>query len=149
MPAKVNSEGIERVPEWDGIRGVAILMVLLHHYANFARGMGGVAGVITTVIPLLWTGVDLFFVLSGFLLGGILIDHRRSGNYFKTFYVRRICRIFPLYFLWLALFFALPFLFSPQTPPGWYLTIFHSEIPHFPNWGYLLLLQNIYMAKAS
>src|SRR5437868_3166231 len=98
-----------RVPEWDGIRGVAILMVVFHHYGNVQPGIGGVPGAIRGAVPLLWTGVDLFFVLSGFLLGGILMKYRESGNYFRTFYLRRVCRILPLYFLWMALFFALPF----------------------------------------
>ena len=138
-----------RVPEWDGIRGLAILMVVFHHFGNIQPGIGGVPGVIRGVVPLLWTGVDLFFVLSGFLLGGILMRHRESGNYFRTFYLRRVCRILPLYFLWMALFFAVPILFAPPNRPGWYSTIFQQNIPHFPNWVYLFFLQNLFMAKTG
>jgi peptidoglycan/LPS O-acetylase OafA/YrhL len=137
-----------RVPEWDGVRGLAILMVVLHHYGNIHPGIGGVAGVIGSVTSILWTGVDLFFVLSGFLLGGILMRYRDSENYFKTFYVRRVCRILPLYFLWMALFFIVP-LFASQNPPGWFASIFQQNIPHFPNWVYLLFLQNIFVAKTG
>jgi peptidoglycan/LPS O-acetylase OafA/YrhL len=137
-----------RVPEWDGIRGLAILMVVLHHYGSIRLGIGGVSGVIGSVTSILWTGVDLFFVLSGFLLGGILMRHRDSANYFKTFYVRRVCRILPLYFLWMALFFLVP-LFAPQKPPGWFSAIFQQNIPHFPNWVYLFFLQNIFVAKTG
>src|SRR5436305_866561 len=80
-----------RFPELDGLRGIAILLVVAYHY-NFAPFLGG---------------VDLFFVLSGFLLGGILLDKREAPNYFKAFYTRRFCRIFPLYFLCLLGFLIL------------------------------------------
>ena len=72
-----------RYPELDGLRGIAILLVVAWHY-----NLG----------PFL-SGVDLFFVLSGFLLGGILLDKKEAPNYFKAFYARRICRIFPYTFL--------------------------------------------------
>src|SRR6266446_4286628 len=90
-----------RVPELDGLRGIAILLVIVWHYAVelFAREPGSTAAYGLAVLRLSWSGVDLFFVLSGFLIGGILIDNRGARNYFRVFYFRRVCRIVPLYYL--------------------------------------------------
>src|SRR2546425_646800 len=98
-----------RIPELDGLRGVAIGSVLIWHYfvlptvaapgtpLSYARVFGG----------LTWSGVDLFFVLSGFLIGGILLDARQATNYFQVFYTRRFFRIVPIYAAILLLFPAL------------------------------------------
>jgi peptidoglycan/LPS O-acetylase OafA/YrhL len=91
-----------RIPSLDGVRGVAILMVLVWHYV--ACQVTTHSGKMIQELSLGWSGVDLFFVLSGFLIAGILIDHRSAPNYFQIFYIRRICRIFPVYFLVLGAF---------------------------------------------
>src|SRR5579863_5873406 len=96
----------ERIPELDGLRGTAILLVILCHYVGVAEHsqLGVWPHRFLSAFAIGWTGVDLFFVLSGFLIGGILVDARNSPNYFKTFYMRRVFRIFPIYYLWIAIF---------------------------------------------
>jgi peptidoglycan/LPS O-acetylase OafA/YrhL len=90
-----------RVPQLDAVRGVAILIVMVHN--------------ISLKYPLLgsevwakdgWMGVDLFFALSGFLITGILLDTKEAGKYFENFYVRRILRIWPLYYALLFFMFV-------------------------------------------
>jgi peptidoglycan/LPS O-acetylase OafA/YrhL len=96
----------ERIPELDGLRGMAILLVLVGHY--FAIPGTGAASLLNGYwFRLGWTGVDLFFVLSGFLIGGILLDVRDSPHYFKTFYARRFFRIIPLYYAWILIYMVL------------------------------------------
>src|SRR5690606_6072069 len=89
----------------DGLRGIAVSMVLYSHIWAFPET--------TPMLNLLasgaWMGVDLFFVLSGVLITGILWDTRNNAGYFKTFYARRSLRIFPLYYLVLGIvFFLIP-----------------------------------------
>ena len=95
-----------RILELDGIRGVAVLAVVFYHYAVIGPGAEFHTWLYwgRAAFRLGWSGVDLFFVLSGFLIGGILLDARNSARYFQTFYARRGFRILPLYFLWLALY---------------------------------------------
>src|ERR1700675_3186470 len=90
-----------RIPELDGIRGIAILTVLLYHvlcYSMLHRSWSGLAHVATRATENLAHGVDLFFVLSGFLITGILLDSRADPHYFRNFYARRALRILPLYY---------------------------------------------------
>lgn len=88
---RVGSE--KHIDSLDGLRGVAILLVFFYHYLprNLHNPLSWLASVG-------WTGVDLFFVLSGFLITGILYDTRGASNSFRAFYVRRALRLFPLYF---------------------------------------------------
>jgi peptidoglycan/LPS O-acetylase OafA/YrhL len=96
----------ERFPALDdGLRGLAIIGVLFNHLGPLSIPDGS-----PWLTPLVWsskfgwTGVDLFFVLSGFLITGILFRHRKASNYFAAFYTHRALRIFLLYFLLLLIF---------------------------------------------
>ena len=82
----------------DGIRGLGVLLVLLHHYSASSRAFG-FDNPILKLSEIGWSGVDLFFVLSGFLITGILYDSKGKEKYFVNFYARRTLRIFPLYYL--------------------------------------------------
>src|SRR5579884_1451037 len=90
-----NSPYMGRIREIDGLRALAALLVFAHHTFGFpliARFTG--AG---------WVGVDLFFVISGYLITTILLGMRGSPGYFKNFYMRRTLRIFPPYYFFFAL----------------------------------------------
>jgi peptidoglycan/LPS O-acetylase OafA/YrhL len=93
-------ENSRRWPTLDGIRGLAIIMVLSFHFTDWSNGS-------SQWLRAGWVGVDLFFVLSGFLITGILIDTRQSPRYFRSFYARRALRIFPLYYAVLVVIFLL------------------------------------------
>lgn len=102
------------MPPLDGLRGLAILMVLLDHFGQGLDRHDLLQHLIKTVAGLGWSGVVLFFVLSGFLITGILLDASGAENYWSYFYSRRVLRIFPVYyFSLLVLFFGLP-LVAPE-----------------------------------
>jgi len=102
-----------QMPELDSLRGIACLMVLFYHgFANHfeADRFSLLPRLLIRATSLGWTGVNLFFVLSGLLITGILIDSRGSSDYYRHFYIRRALRILPLYYgvlLLLALFWQL------------------------------------------
>jgi peptidoglycan/LPS O-acetylase OafA/YrhL len=127
-----------RLPELDGLRGIAILLVLIFHGVSEQHFASSFLSRLRVVGRMGWTGVDLFFVLSGFLIGGILLDVRQSSSYFKTFYARRAYRILPVYFVVLALF-SLRFFFPVAGPLGGFS---QSPVPWF---SYLTFTQNIWM----
>jgi peptidoglycan/LPS O-acetylase OafA/YrhL len=91
-----------RIPELDGVRGIAISMVLIAHFFQIVCLPGSPLSYALVPFRLSWSGVDLFFVLSGFLIGGILLDAREASNYFRVFYIRRFFRIVPIYSILLA-----------------------------------------------
>jgi peptidoglycan/LPS O-acetylase OafA/YrhL len=96
-------------PELDGVRGVAALSVVLYHYTQtfFKNSSSVVSRPLYQVLHYGVYGVDLFFVLSGFLITGILLRAREGERYFTNFYMRRALRIFPLYFGVLGLYFVI------------------------------------------
>jgi peptidoglycan/LPS O-acetylase OafA/YrhL len=136
-----------RIPEIDGIRGLAILLVLLWHYFNMMvhPAPGTWVWYAKVATQLGWSGVDLFFVLSGFLLGGILLENRESPNYFKTFYARRAFRILPIYFAVVLAFAILLGILQDTTNEG----IKHLFRNPMPLWSYLTFTQNFTMLNAG
>jgi peptidoglycan/LPS O-acetylase OafA/YrhL len=106
----------ERVAALDGLRGFAVLWVMLYHFLHGATHHHWMFRGIFSFIGYGYWGVDVFFVLSGFLITGILYDTKKSPNYFSAFYARRSLRIFPLYYcVLLAVFVVLP-IFRDLTP---------------------------------
>ena len=113
-PAWQPSRG-SRIPALDGVRGLAILLVILFHHTLMPQETA-LDEFYVNFVRLGWSGVDLFFVLSGFLITGLLLDAKGGPGYFRNFYIRRTLRIFPLYYAFL--FFTLrvaPWLW-PDTP---------------------------------
>jgi peptidoglycan/LPS O-acetylase OafA/YrhL len=104
--APVPREALRAVPALDGVRGLAILAVLAHQLC--IDGYPASHAVKLLLLPLQagWVGVQLFFVLSGFLITGILAETRRADNYWSSFFARRALRIFPVYYLLLAITFV-------------------------------------------
>lgn len=121
---------VKRTPQLDAVRGIAVLLVLIHNtdiYPSLHLGLIANNG---------WMGVDLFFVLSGFLITGILLDTKKSNRYFSNFYVRRCLRIWPLYYsALLFMFVVVPIFHSAER-----LNIFAARSS--PWWAYPVFLQN-------
>jgi peptidoglycan/LPS O-acetylase OafA/YrhL len=131
------------IPALDGLRGLAILLVILYHH-TLMRQETLFDRVYVNLARLGWSGVDLFFVLSGFLITGILYDSKGSPHYFRNFYVRRTLRIFPLYYA--VVFFSLIVL--PRAWPAWGLTqLDRSAMEDRSQAWYWLYLQNFLFAR--
>jgi peptidoglycan/LPS O-acetylase OafA/YrhL len=100
-----------RFRPFDGLRGIAILLVLFHHFTGNSGALPRTAmeRVYFALAEASWCGVDLFFVLSGFLITGILLRSKDGERYLRNFYLRRALRIFPAYYaLLIAVFVVLP-----------------------------------------
>lgn len=109
----------------DGIRGLAILLVLVYHSFGDVRSGSPLTAAIVSLADSCWVGVDLFFVLSGYLITGILLKTRGQPGYFRTFYMRRFLRIFPPYYAFLGMLLVAALckpVLRGQIPFAWLVT---------------------------
>lgn len=122
-----------QIPELDGVRGLAVLLVMICHSAMWLPN-----GWLRSVLVEGRIGVDLFFVLSGFLITGILLDTQRDRRALRNFYIRRGLRIWPLYFGFLALAFIGLRRMVPTGLSPWAYLLFAQNFFYFANTGPLL-----------
>lgn len=104
----------KRNPHLDGLRGIAILMVIGYHYFTGFY-----------IFDFGWSGVDLFFILSGYLLAGRILPYLSDKNIICKFYFNRILRIVPLYFSFLIIFYSLFYLFASSETQN-----LHPQLQH-------------------
>ena len=105
------------MPALDGLRALAALSVITFHTRSAVDGGSSISHAYAWLAVAGWSGVDLFFVLSGFLITGILLDAKDHPHYFRNFYMRRVLRIFPLYYAVLVfMLLVAPHLFGADDP---------------------------------
>ena len=131
-----------RIPALDGLRGAAIALVLIQHLVVPLLGQvpASPGAYLAAALTLSYTGVDLFFVLSGYLIGGILLDHRGSPRLFTTFYLRRAVRILPICLLCIGAILGAQAAGLYGSPPGG---------RPWPAAVYFLFSTNLWIAAAS
>lgn len=135
--------GVQRIAALDGLRGLALLLIWAWHYLPCVldSGLGVWASALKRAMCLTGSGVDLFFVISGFLITGILVEKRGSAHFFRTFYWRRALRILPLYVLLLLAYVVASRLWN-ESSMTWAQQFAHP----LPWWSYATLTQNLAMA---
>src|SRR5690349_5053254 len=104
-----------QIRELDGLRGLAVTLVMAFHLFPRAAYFTDHPFLlkISSFTSVGWVGVDIFFTLSGFLITSILLRAKEGEHYFRNFYARRALRIFPLYYVTIALFLTLAVLAQP------------------------------------
>src|SRR3984957_4325430 len=129
---------LDRRRDLDGLRGVAIILTIFLHYVSrsgYFHYLGPKP--VALFLNSFWSGVDIFFVLSGFLIGGIILDSGHADNFFRVFYSRRALRILPVAFLAIAFcYLVIPFID---------LTVLsYSQVPPY---AYVLFINNLWTAN--
>jgi peptidoglycan/LPS O-acetylase OafA/YrhL len=117
---------LKHVPELDAVRGIAFLLVFGAHLWPGAPGWDW----LNTLARYGWVGVDLFFVLSGFLITSILWHDREAPHYFLHFYARRVLRILPAFYLLFLVLWLLNGARGGLEPPGGQAVALPSVLPH-------------------
>jgi peptidoglycan/LPS O-acetylase OafA/YrhL len=123
----------QRLVALDGLRGLMTILVVISHY--FAEVPHGI-----TALMVGWIAVDMFFVLSGFLVGRLILDKQGNDNFFTVFYARRVFRTLPIYFVCLMVNAVLLSVFTGS----WV-----DADGAFPIWSYFVFAQNFFMASAN
>ncbi len=119
------------IPELQGLRGIAVLAVVFYHSHPRLAGTPFYAASLWG-----WAGVNLYFVLSGFLITSILLETREKPHYFRNFYGRRALRIWPVYVLVLVVCYA---------RADWFVGLpVEQAFRTAPWWAYVLLIQNLF-----
>ncbi|MCK9918375.1 acyltransferase [Microbacteriaceae bacterium K1510] len=134
VPSSEAPQGTDRrIVALDGVRGLMTILVVVSHY--FAEVPSGI-----TALMLGRLAVEMFFVLSGFLVGTLILDKLHNDNFFLVFYVRRVCRTLPIYFVSVLLVAAI-------------LSVCHAawaqDPATFPVWSYLTFTQTFFMANTE
>jgi len=123
-----------RIVALDGLRGLMTIMVVISHFfAEVPNGWHGLA--------FGWIAVTMFFVLSGYLVGRLILEKQERANFFKVFYVRRVCRTLPVYFFCVTLVFLIL-----QSFPAAHWA--DADVM-FPLWSYLTFTQNFFMVATD
>ena len=122
-----------RIPALDGVRGFMTIIVVISHY--FGEVQHGLPGLMWG-----WMAVTMFYVLSGFLIARLILDKGHHANFFKVFYIRRVARTFPIYFVCVGLIVAITSLWQFSET---------YENAHFPLLAYFTFTQNFWMAATG
>ncbi len=132
----------KHTPTLDGVRAIAVIFILLTHttyYYTTSFPESTFERLYLTIVMLSWGSVDLFFILSGFLITGILLRSKNKENFFLNFYARRTLRVFPLYYFLLLVTLIAGYVVPIINPS---LSIFVGKVEYWEVLAYIFYLTN-------